>query len=110
MYGGIYRNKFVVFYIDVTFSEITSTNFFFIGIYALFIFMLRYKNTEFLHTFLNQVFRLEKGGFQKLSLTDTIPCMKQDAEDFYYLSKYINQNQQHEKLKTENIKSYRGRI
>ena len=76
----------------------------------LFIFMLRYKNTEFLHTFLNQVFRLEKGGFQKLSLIDTIPCMKQDAEDFHYLSKYINQTQQPEKLKTENIKSYRGHI
>lgn len=56
MYGGIYRNKFVVFYIDVTFSGITSTDFFFlIGVYALFIFMLRYKNTEFLHSFLNQV-------------------------------------------------------
>ena len=34
--------------------------------------------------------------------------MKQDAENFYYLSKYINQNQQSEKLKTENIKSCRG--
>ena len=41
-------------------------------------------------------------AFKKLSLIDTISCMKQDAEDFffYYLNKYINQNQQPEKLKT----------
>lgn len=63
------RNK-LVFYTDVTFSRVTTTGAFYRSLCFVHIqakVLKKKKHQNFLHSFLNQVHKLEKGSCQKLS-------------------------------------------